>query len=158
MSKSWFFPKKYFSGLSAAATRRRKKEIKRFGSLHWKNPAAYKGFETNKLSKTQKKSSYTAKWDKLYPNVKTLKNKSKLTGVPVENLNHVFRKGLAAWRTGHRPGATQGEWAHARLASFLLCGKTYYTTDAANAQRAKNKSSKARRWFRRCKTQKIFKK
>ena len=49
--KSWFFPEKYFHGLSAAATRRRKREIKKFGSMHWKNPKAYTGFATDRGTK-----------------------------------------------------------------------------------------------------------
>jgi hypothetical protein len=44
---------------------------------------------------------------------------------------------MAAWRTGHRPGATEQQWGYARVYSFLLKGKTYYTADADLA----NKSS-----------------
>jgi Fe-Mn family superoxide dismutase len=41
------------------------------------------------------------------------------------SLSRVFDKGLAAWQTGgHRPGASQGAWAYARVASFLVGGKT----------------------------------
>jgi len=37
---------------------------------------------------------------------------------------------MAAWKTGHRPGATPHQWAFARVNSFLTGGKTQKTTDA----------------------------
>jgi hypothetical protein len=52
---------------------------------------------------------------------------------------------MAAWRTGHRPGASQQQWGYARAASLLTCGKTYRTTDADLVRKA-NKSTN---WFRK---------
>jgi hypothetical protein len=57
---------------------------------------------------------------------------------------------MAAWRTGHRPGATKEQWGYARVHSFLLCGKTYYTTDSDIVEKAKKGSIKAKAWFKRC--------
>ena len=48
-----------------------------------------------------------------------LKNKAAETGVPIALLRIVMRRGLAAWKTGHRPGATQQQWGYARVNSFL---------------------------------------
>lgn len=48
-----------------------------------------------------------------------LKNKSKETGVPVEFLRIVMRRGMSAWKSGHRPGATQQQWGYSRVNSFL---------------------------------------
>ena len=48
-----------------------------------------------------------------------LKNKSKETGVPIGILRAVMRRGLAAWKSGHRPGAGQQQWGYARVNSFL---------------------------------------
>ena len=48
-----------------------------------------------------------------------LKNKAKDTGVPIALLRLVMRRGLAAWKSGHRPGATQQQWGYARVNSFL---------------------------------------
>ena len=53
-----------------------------------------------------------------------LKNKSKETGVPIGILRAVFRRGMAAWKSGHRPGAGQEQWAYARTNSFLTMGKS----------------------------------
>lgn len=51
-----------------------------------------------------------------------LKNKAKESGVPIGILRAVMRRGLAAWKTGHRPGATQQQWGYARVNSFLVKG------------------------------------
>ena len=48
-----------------------------------------------------------------------LKKKSDETGVPMELLRIVYRRGMAAWKSGHRPGAGQEQWAYARVNSFL---------------------------------------
>ena len=48
-----------------------------------------------------------------------LKNKVEETGVPIEFLRIVMRRGMAAWKTGHRPGATEQQWGYARVNSFL---------------------------------------
>ena len=94
-----------------------------------------------------KKSQYTAAWDKLFPTVKSLEDRSKVTGVPEDLLKESYDRGLAAWRTGHRPGATQGQWGYARVSSMLLLGKTAYTTDSDLVREAKKRSAKARAWF-----------
>lgn len=149
--KKWFLPTKYFKGLSKAARTRRVKEIKKYGSLHWKNPAAYKGFETNTLRYIPKKSSsYTEQWNKLFPDAKSLEEKSEATGVPLKFIKESYNRGMAAWRTGHRPGATEQAWGFARVNSLLLCGKTHYTTDSDLIRDAKASSSQARKWFKRC--------
>ena len=151
--KSWFLPPKYFKGLSKSARTRRVKEIKKYGSIHWKNPAAYKGFETNTLRYIPKKpSSYTEQWKKLFPDAKSLEEKSKATGVPLKYIKESYNRGMAAWRTGHRPGATEQQWGYARVHSFLLCGKTHYTTDSDIVRRAKATSDTAKTyWKRACK-------
>ena len=59
---------------------------------------------------------------------KALKKKQEETGVDIKILRAVMRKGMAAWRSGHRPGATQEQWGYARVNSFLTGGKTIGTT------------------------------
>ena len=147
-----FLPEKYFKGLSKTRKQERKKEIKKFGSLSHKNPKAYIGFKTDRNVKT-KRSSYTQTWNKMFPTVKSLKDRSKATGVPLRFLQESYDRGMAAWRTGHRPGATQQQWGYARVSSFLVCGKTYFTTDSDLARKAKESSASARAWWKRiCKT------
>ena len=48
-----------------------------------------------------------------------IKNKAKESGVPVGLLRIIMKRGLAAWKSGHRPGATQAQWGYARVNSFL---------------------------------------
>lgn len=52
-----------------------------------------------------------------------LKTKAKETGVPIGIIRAVMRRGLAAWKTGHRPGANQQQWGYARVNSFLTKGE-----------------------------------
>jgi hypothetical protein len=105
----------------------------------------------NKGVKT-KSSQYSLRWNRLFPEAKSLKQKSAATGVPLSYIQESYNRGMAAWRTGHRPGATQQQWGYARVHSFLLCGKTYHTTDSDLAQKAKKQSKKAAAWWesRRC--------
>ena len=79
----------------------------------------------------------------MFPNVKTLKGASEVTGVPLSLIRKSYNRGMAAWRTGHRPGATQQQWGYARVYSMLTCGKTHYTTDADLVKKAKGT------WFKK---------
>lgn len=54
----------------------------------------------------------------------TLKNKAEKANMPLGALTSVYKKGLAAWLTGHRPGIPQHQWAMARVNSFIRGGKT----------------------------------
>ena len=141
-----YYPKKYYQGLSSKKKTARKKEIVKYGSLSWRNPKAYVGFKTNRNVKT-KKSGYTVKWRKLFPDAKSLEDKSLVTGVPLKYIKESYDRGMAAWRTGHRPGATQQQWGYARVHSFLLCGKTFFSTDSDLAKEAKKSSRSAKHWW-----------
>lgn len=131
-----YFPEKYFSGLSNTMKNKRKREIKRRTKKHWKDPSAYKPFETDKGVKTRK-SSYTSRFHKKYPDARSLSEISTATGIPLNALKKVYNRGLAAWRTGHRPGATQQQWGYARVHSFVLKGKTYHGPDSDIAKQVK---------------------
>ena len=54
--------------------------------------------------------------------IKGLKNKSEKTNIPYGILKQVYNRGMAAWKTGHRPGAGQQQWAFARVNSFITGG------------------------------------
>ena len=64
-----------------------------------------------------------------------LKKKAEETGVPIGIIRAVARRGLAAWKSGHRPGATQQQWSYARVNSFLT--KQPGTWGGADADLAK---------------------
>ena len=148
-------PPRYFTGLSKTRKKQRLAEIKRFGAMPFTSPKAYVGFQTDKGVKV-KTSGYTRKLRRLFKDrfdvpvsqsVST-KEKARLTGVPYPYLEASYNRGMAAWRTGHRPGATEQAWGHARVASFLTCGKTYLTTDSDLARKAKEDSASARAWWK----------
>jgi len=127
-------PFKYLSGLSTRRKGQRRREITRRAKMSWKNPAAYRPFATDRGTK-RRPSSYTSRFHTKYPGVTGLPAISKATHVPLSILNKVYDRGLAAWRTGHRPGASQHAWGMARVYSFVLHGKTWRTADADLARR-----------------------
>jgi hypothetical protein len=141
------WPPKYYRGLNAATKKKRRQEIKRFGAKDWRDPAAYRGFATDRGVKT-KSSSYTEQWRRVFPDATSLKQKAAATGVPLKQIQESYDRGMAAWRTGHRPGATQQQWGYARVHSFLLCGKTHFSTDADLVREAKAAAPAAKRWWR----------
>lgn len=54
---------------------------------------------------------------------KALKKKADDTGVPIGILRIIMRRGMAAWKSGHRPGAGQEQWGYARVNAFLTKGE-----------------------------------
>jgi len=60
-----------------------------------------------------------------------LKKKSAKSGISYGTLKKVYNRGMAAWKTGHRPGTTPQQWAMARVNSYIGKGKgTYYGADS----------------------------
>src|SRR5210317_870320 len=59
-----------------------------------------------------------------------LKKKAEKSGVSYGTLKKVYNRGMAAWKTGHRPGTTPQQWAMARVNSYITKGKgTYHGAD-----------------------------
>ena len=71
---------------------------------------------------------------------KSLAKKSEASGISVGILKQVYKRGVAAWRTGHRPGTTPEQWGHARVNSFISGGKTRTTADKDLWAKHKGKS------------------
>jgi len=67
--------------------------------------------------KGEKKPIHPAK--EVYESIEAVKKKAEKTGMPYSVLKQVYDRGMAAWRGGHRPGATQVQWALARVNSFV---------------------------------------
>ena len=76
---------------------------------------------------------------------KALKKKAEQTGFPQGILTQVWKRGYAAWKTGHVPGTTPHQWAMARVNSFTTGGKTTKMHDKALYQRAKKEKSERRK-------------
>ena len=50
--------------------------------------------------------------------IEGLVNKAEKSGMSYSILKKVYDRGMAAWKTGHRPGTTPQQWAFARVNSF----------------------------------------
>ena len=66
------------------------------------------------IRSAQKNESYN-----INENKKGLENKAEKSGMPLGVLKQVYNRGLAAWKTGHRPGTTPEQWGMARVNSFI---------------------------------------
>ena len=56
--------------------------------------------------------------------------KAAKSGISIETLRKVYRRGVAAWNSGHRPGTTPQQWGMARVNSYIGKGSgTYHGAD-----------------------------
>ena len=77
---------------------------------------------------------------------KALANKAKESGEPLGDLKKVYKKGLAAYASGHRPGMTQHQWAMARVNSYIKGGPARKVDAHIRKEQAKAKlKEKAKR-------------
>ena len=67
--------------------------------------------------------------------IEGLVTKAKKSGMPYGILKKVYDRGMAAYKTGHRPGTTSQQWAFARVNSFVT--KSAGTWGKADADLAK---------------------
>jgi hypothetical protein len=49
-----------------------------------------------------------------------LAKKAEKSGISVGTLRKVYNRGVAAWKTGHRPGTTPQQWGMARVNAFIV--------------------------------------
>jgi hypothetical protein len=135
-------PKKYFARLSDSTAKKRKTFWKELGQYPFTKSEYERADEVPGDSKETRPSKYNKKYKMMFGeekkrSVTALKKKAKASGVPYSVLKQVYNRGMAAWVTGHRPGATQSAWAFARVNSFLTKGKTWYGADADLAKKAR---------------------
>ena len=137
--------KAYHSGLSKSTEKKREAQFKKQAKMDDDNPAAYKPAPGDATAKT-KTSKHTKKYRDMYgeglksfssfselvtEDVKAgLEKKADKSGISYSILKKVYDRGVAAWRTGHRPGTTPSQWGYARVNSFITGGKTRTTADA----------------------------
>ena len=56
--------------------------------------------------------------------------KAEKSGISIGTLRKVYKRGVAAWNSGHRPGTTPQQWGMARVNSYIGKGKgTYHGAD-----------------------------
>jgi len=126
-------PAKYYKGVAKSKKRDRDDHFEKGAKMDDDNPSAYTPApgdkdKSGKLKKT-KPSKYTLKYKKMFGDefvldekIAGLVKKSDKSGVSYSILKQVYNRGMAAWRTGHRPGTTPQQWAFARVNSFLTGG------------------------------------
>ncbi len=142
-------PKKYHKGLGKSTQDKRQAQFNKQAKMDDDNPAAYKPAPGDARAKT-KPSQYTKKYKQMYGEnftfedylienkgqaKKALQKKADKSGIAYSILKKVFDRGVAAWRTGHRPGTTPVQWGLARVNSFITKGKTWSTTDSDLAKK-----------------------
>ena len=130
-------PKHYTSGLSRKDKKKQQRYLRR-SSRNYK-----KGEYTPRpklKSFKNKKSNWTRKFEKKYgEDVKTYKQISKATGIPVPALKAVVKKGMGAYySSGSRPNQTAESWGKARMYSYIMGGPTrkvdYHITEKYNVK------------------------
>ena len=107
-------PKKYYKGLSKKEKEARAKQFKKGSESKDDDAKAYKKAPGDEDAET-KPSKYTKKYKEKFGEEveivevfnKGVRKKAKETGIPYSILNQVFKRGKAAWKTGHRPGTTR---------------------------------------------------
>lgn len=130
---------RYMSGLSEEEKAERRKEIAKNKKKDDSDPSAYdsKNWKTDKDKETTP-SKYTKEYKKRYGESahftlsdvlteaaqnKGLKNKAEKSGISYSTLKKVYDRGVAAWKTGHRPGTTPEQWGMARVNVFITKSK-----------------------------------
>ena len=104
---------------------------------------AFKPAPGDKEAET-KPSQHTKKYKKMFGEGaadKSLQKKADKSGMPVGILKQVYKRGVAAWKGGHRPGTTPEQWGHARVNSFVTKSKgTWGGADQDLAKKVQGKS------------------
>jgi len=130
-------PHKYRAGLSDTTAAARKAHWEKMSKYSDRDPRAYQPAPGDATAKT-KPSKHTKKFKQMYGEEMTIDEaaeaglaaKAKKSGVSVETLRKVYRRGVAAWNSGHRPGTTPQQWGMARVNSYITKGKgTYHGAD-----------------------------
>lgn len=151
----------YYSGLSKSTSSKRASHFQKQSAMSHDDPDAYKPAPGD--SKETKPSKWNKKFEKMFEDTEenlnesvevnildeglskkirdSLKKKAEKANAPLGALVQIYNKGLAAWRTGHRPGASQHAWAMARVNS-VLAGGPARKVDAAQWKKIQKHRSK----------------
>ena len=134
--------KAYYKGLSKSTVAARKAHWAKTSKMDTKDPAAYEpapGDANAKTKESKHTKAYRAKFGEEVELEEemideeagsALAKKAKSSGVSLGTLRTVYKRGVAAWRTGHRPGTTPQQWGMARVNSYITKGKgTYHGAD-----------------------------
>ena len=108
-------PAKYYAGDMSKSTKEKR-------AAHYSKKKS--GPAPGDASAKTKPSKHTKKYKQMFgEEIEGLKNKAKKSGMPYGILKKVYDRGMAAYKTGHRPGTTAQQWAFARVNSFVTKSK-----------------------------------
>ena len=94
------------------------KEVKKYMDMH--RDSIIKGDPKPGFGRVQEKKVFSS-FSEMHEDVgSALKKKSEKSGISVGTLRKVYNRGVAAWKTGHRPGTTPSQWGHARVNAFIV--------------------------------------
>ena len=116
---------KYYKGLSEKEKQEKKKNIKETKKLYdsGKKKQAFKTASKRPTVKSTKKSSFTIRFNKKFPDVKPLTSQfSTATGISIANQKIIVNRGKAAFLTsGSRSSVSSPTaWGYARLYAFYF--------------------------------------
>ena len=119
----------------------KKDNAKKFFSQVFDNPL--KGFPYNEEFEVHLKEAVEElPEENLEESNAALQKKADKSGMPLSILKKVYDRGVAAWRTGHRPGTTPQQWGLARVNSFVTKSKgTWGKADKDLAQKVSGSKS-----------------
>ena len=108
-------PAKYYAGDMSKSTKEKR-------AAHFAKKKS--GPAPGDASAETKPSKHTKKYKQMFgEEIEGLKNKAEKSGMPYGILKKVYDRGMAAYKTGHRPGTTAQQWAFARVNSFVTKSK-----------------------------------
>ena len=84
---------------------------------------------------TRAKNAQNEAYELTEKSMDALKKKAAKSGISYGTLKKVYNRGVAAWRTGHRPGTTPQQWGYARVNAFITkkkAGNLNHDKDLAN--------------------------
>jgi len=156
-------PGKYYAGLEKSTKEKRYSHFRTQSAKDPSDSSAYEPAPGDAGAKT-KPSKHTLKYKQMYGEeqinnsqienllrnepmneeaAKGLAAKAAKSGISIGTLRKVYNRGMAAWRTGHRPGTTPQQWGMARVNSYITKGKgTYYGADSDLSGQGKKKKQK----------------
>ncbi len=138
-------PKKYTKGLTKKEAKEKTENIKKTKQLlkEGKKKEAEKLAKKRPTTKETKQSSFTIRFKKKFPNVKTqTKEFEKVTGIPLSIQNQIVKRGEGAFLSaGSRASVSSPtQWGRARLMAFyfkLLDNKLDFDKDLAKKVKLK---------------------
>lgn len=124
-------PPKYRKGLTAEeqqiAKREAKETLQRAKSSDVSSKELYKDWESDKrfrgrnvsIPKSEATKAFESRYSEDSSTDEALKAKAKASGISFSIIREVYNRGMAAWRSGHRPGVAPQQWALGRVNSFI---------------------------------------